>query len=111
MMEREVARILARYGQNVRVYTQSKPEGEALRALIQPMRERGTEQSVPSPLGQVEQDRFLYFGPPEPALDGDSRVEVGGERFRVRAAHPVYVGQTLNHWWAVLSHRAQEVVG
>lgn len=110
MMEREFARVLARYGQNVRVYTPNEPKGKALRAFIQPMRERGTEQSVPSPLGQVKQDRFLYFGPPEPALDEDSRVEVGGECFRVQAAHPLYVGQGLSHWWAVLAHRAQEVV-
>ncbi len=111
MMEREFARILARYGQNVRVYTPSEPEGKVLRAFIQPMRERGTEQSVPSPLGQVKQDRFVYLGPPEPALDENGRVEVGGECFRVRAAHPVYVGQTLTHWWAVLSRRTQEVAG
>ena len=110
MMGQEFARVLARYGQNVRVYTPSEPEGKALRAFIQPMRERGTDPSVPSPLGEVKQDRFLYFGPPEPVLDEDSRVEMGGECFRVRAAQPVYVGQGLSHWWAVLSHRAQEVV-
>lgn len=111
MMEREFARILTRYGQDVRVYTKQTPEGAALRALIQPMRERGTEQSVPTPLGQVMQDRFLYLGPPRAALDGECRVEVGGECFRVRAAHPIYVGPTLSHWWAVLSRRAQEVSG
>lgn len=110
-MEREFARILNRYGQDVRVYTKAAPEGAALRAFVQPMRERGTEQSVPTPLGQVMQDRFLYLGPPEAALDEECRVEVGGERFRVRAAHPVYVGQSLSHWWAVLTRRAQEVSG
>ena len=109
MMKREFARILARFGRSVRVYTPGEPEGKALRAFIQPMGERGTEQSVPSPLGQVKQDRFLYIGPPETALDEDCRVEVGGERFRVRGAQPVYVGQTLSHWEAVLSRRAQEV--
>lgn len=109
MMEREFTRIAARYGQDVRVYTCGVPEGKALRAFVQPMRDRGTEQSVPSPLGQVKQDRFLYLGPPEPALDEDSRLEVGGERWRVRAAQPIYVGGVLTHWWAVLTRRAQEV--
>ena len=110
-MEREFARILARYGQDVRVHNEQTPEGTALRAFIQPLRERGTEQSVPTPLGRVMQDRFLYLGPPEMALDGTSRVERDGECFRVQAAHPVYVGQNPSHWWAVLTHRAQEVCG
>ena len=92
----------------MRVYTPGAPEGKTLRAFIQPVRERGTEQSVPSPLGQVKQDCFLYFGPPESDLFEDSRVDLGGECFRVRAAHPVYVGEALHHWWAVLSRRAQE---
>jgi len=109
MMEREFARILNRYGQDVRVYTKAAPEGAALRAFIQPMREPGTEQSVPTPLGQVMQDRFLYLGPPEAALDVECRVEAGGERFQVQAAHPIYVGGRLSHWWAVLTRRAQEV--
>lgn len=111
MMEREFARVAARYGQDVRVYTPGTPEGKALRAFVQPMRDRGTEQSVPSPLGQVKQDRLLYLGPPEPALDENSRVEVGGECWRVRAAQPIYVGGVLTYWWAVLTHRAQEVAG
>lgn len=111
MMEREFAYILARYGQNVRVYTPGVPEGKALRAFFQPMRERGTVQTVPSPLGQVKQDRFLYLGPAQTALDENSRVEVDGELYRVDNAQPIYVGGRLSHWWAVLTHRTKEVAG
>lgn len=111
MMEREFASILARYGQDVRVYTPKTPEGVALRAFFQPLRDRGTVQTVPSLLGQVKQDRFLYLGPAGTALEEDSRVKVDGEVYRVNNAQPIYVGGKLSHWWAVLTHRAQEVAG
>ena len=111
MVERDVAYILSQYGQNVRVYTPKTPGGEVVRALVQPMREKGTEQSVPSPLGRVKQDRFLYLGPSGTEMDETSRVEWNGECFRVRSAHSVRVGGSVTHWWAVLSRRAQEVSG
>lgn len=108
MMEREFARVLARYGQRVRVYTKDDPEGVVLRAFVQPMREKGTEQSVPSPLGLVMQDRFVYLGPADRELDENSRVELDGTCFAVRAAHPIRVGGSTTHWWAVLTRRGQE---
>lgn len=110
-MGQEFARILARYGQDVTVYTETTPEGTALRAFFQPLRDKGTAQTVPSPLGQAKQDRFLYLGPPQTALDDACRLEVRGERYRVEAAQPIYVGGTVSHWWAVLTHRAKEVSG
>ena len=109
MLEREFARILARYGQQVRVYTKSDPKGVTLHAFVQPMREKGTEQSVPSPLGQVKQDRFVYLGPADRELDENSRVEMGDEHFLVQAAHPIRVGTGISHWWAVLTRRVREV--
>lgn len=111
MLKREFNRILTRYGQRVRVYTKDNPKGVSLRAFVQPMREKGTEQSAPSPLGRVMQDQFVYLGPAETKLDEDSRVEMDGACFRVRSAYPICVGGSISHWWAVLSRRAQEVVG
>lgn len=112
MMEREFADILSRYGQEVTVYTHEAPEGIALRAFFQPVLDRGAAQAVPSPLGEVRQDRFLYLGPPDTALEcaPDCGVEVAGELYRPQAVQPVYAGGELSHWWAVLTHRAQEVV-
>ena len=108
MLKREFNRILTRYGQPVRVYTKDDPKGVSLRAFVQPMREKGTEQSVPSPLGRVMQDRFVYLGPAEQTLDENSRVELDGERFSVQMAHPIRVGGAISHWWAVLTRRGQE---
>lgn len=109
MMEREFARILSRYGQSVNVYDR---EGQKtlVRAFFQPVRDKGAEQSVPTPLGRVEQDRFLYLGPAEIPLDGRCRIVVEGESYRVETAQPIYVGETVSHWWAVLTHRAKEAM-
>jgi len=109
-MAQEFAGILARYGQNATVYTRTAPEGIALRAFFQPVSDRSTVQSVPGPMGQVMQDRFLYLGPPEVALDcdGSCRVVVGGEVYRPQSVQGVYVGEKLSHWWAVLTRRAKE---
>ena len=109
MLEGEFARVLTQWGQKVRVYTKKEPDGISLRAFIQPMREKGTEQTVPSPLGQVKQDRFVYLGPPETELDEESKVELDGMYFRVWSAQPVSVGNRVSHWWAVLTRRAWEV--
>lgn len=108
-MEREFARILARYGRDMTVYDRTAQETQ-VRAFFQPVRDRGTEQTVPSPLGQVKQDRFLYLGPAETDLDQECRVVVENEVYRVETAQPIYVGETVSHWWAVLTHRAKEAV-
>lgn len=103
------AGILDRHGRDVTVYTGGTPEGVALRAFFQPVRDRGTAQTVPSPLGLVKQDRFVYLGPPEQPLDDACRVEVDGEVYRLESAHPVYIGQACSHWWAIFSRRGREV--
>lgn len=108
-MEREFDRILLRYGRDMTVYDRAA-QNTQVRAFFQPVRDRGTEQSVPSPLGQVKQDRFLYLGPAERPLDEECRVEVEHEVYRVETAQPIYVGGSVSHWWAVLTHRAKEAV-
>lgn len=110
MTGRKFEAALARYGQEVTVYNGTAPEGVAVRAFFQPMRDRGTAQTVPSPLGQVKQDRFVYLGPAEVTLDDASRVRVRNELYQVETTQPIYVGETVFHWWAVLTHRAKETV-
>lgn len=110
MTGRRFAETLARYGQEVTVYNEMAPEGVAVRAFFRPIRDRGTAQTVPSPLGQVKQDRFIYLGPAEVMLDDRSRVRVQDELYRVETSHPICVGGAVFHWWAVLTHRAKETV-
>jgi len=110
LIQGSFSRILTRYGQDMTVYTQAAPEGVCVRAFFQPMREKGTEQSVPSPLGRISQDRFLYLGPPEPCLDEVSLVKVGSQVLQVQGTHLIYTGAQPVYRWAVLTPSTREVV-
>lgn len=108
MMEREWRAILARYGQAVTVYRTETAEGVPLRAFLQPVLEKGTEQSLPSPLGMRREDRFLYLGPGDvPLTARESRVAWAGRDYEVQSAQSVGSG---NHWWAVLRPRDEAAV-
>lgn len=103
MMDREWRAILAKYGQKVAVCDGAGRVN--VRAFLQPVREKGAEQEVPSPLGLRREDRFLYLGPVGmPLTAGVSRVEHGGRTYLVQAAQ--LVGES--HWWAVLRPRDKE---
>lgn len=104
MMERMWSDILNRFGQEV-----SLRRGEdtvSLRALIQPVLDRGQEQEVPSPLGLGRQDRFRYMGPAGYPLDLDTLVEWKGKDYRVRSAHLAGEG-VCPYWWAMLYPREE----
>ncbi len=104
MMDREWRDILRRYGQIVTVYG-GDGEGRTVRAFLQPMREKNTEQLAPSPLGLRPEDRLLYLGPKDVPLSArESRVEWNGNVFDVQSAHPAGPGDGC-HWWAVLRPR------
>ena len=96
---------LERYGQSVALYYEGAEEAVSLKAFVQAIPNRSDEQTVPTPLGLAPQQRFLYLGDPESALEqlGETGYVLWqGGRYRVRAAHPVYIGNSVNHWWAVL---------
>ena len=97
--------ILARYGQAVELCRGGAEDTIKLKAFVQAVSDRSEEKIQPTPLGRDRRDRFLYLGDPDGDLDrlGETGYVLWrGERLRVRAAHPVYVGETVNHWWAVL---------
>jgi hypothetical protein len=99
MMAREWQAILARHGQRVTVFQDGQEDGTAVRAFLQPVREKNTEQEVPSPLGMRRDDRFLYLGPVEVPLEArKSRVVLDGQNYQVQMAH--LVGNS--HWWGIL---------
>ena len=106
MIEQEWSALLERYGQRV-VLHQGEQE-TAGRAFLQPIRETGQEQQVPSPLGFRREDRFLYLGAPDCPLGQEDWVEWNGAGFTVWSTHPVHVGQTVLYTWAVLRPRDLE---
>lgn len=103
MMEREWSALLTQYGQETTLH-----QGERTvpsRAFIQPIRETGREQQVPSPLGLRREDRFLYLGEAGAPLQLTDWVEWNGEAYTVQSTHPVYLGRTALYTWAVLRPR------
>ena len=97
--------VLERYGQTVELHCEGAQEGIARRAFVQALSRDAGEQRLPTPLGRVRQDRFLYLGDPDGDLEclGETGYILwNGVRYRVRTAHPVYVGETVDHWRAVL---------
>ena len=110
MMHKQVKAELDRYGRKMTLYTREHPEGVEVKAMLQPVRDRRTAKAVPSPLGWVVQDRFIYIGPAEVALEGSGcRLTTDGADYRLRTAQPVYAGGVLSHWWAVFQCAQQEV--
>ena len=102
MMDREWQAILDQYGQAVELLGPGDQEGTAVRAFLQPVRERGEEQLTPSPLGLRREDRLLYLGPAgQPLTPRSTRVVWGERAYEVQSAHPVGAGEVC-HWWAVL---------
>lgn len=104
MMDAAWAALLAKYGQRV-VLHQGDSTVDA-RAFLQPIREKGQAQSLPSPLGWQREDRFLYLGDPNRPLTANRDwVEFEETGYAVVSAHPVHVGNSVSHIWAVLRPR------
>ncbi|WP_300412280.1 hypothetical protein [uncultured Oscillibacter sp.] len=102
-MTRWVDRILRRYGQEATV--ERDGAAEAVRAFLQPVRER--DESVPetTAVGWLDGRLWLYLG--KAAVRAGDTVLWNGRRFRVRSGRPHYIGTELSHWRAVLE-RARE---
>ncbi len=98
-----LAEALARYGQTVTVCYGDGQSKQVARAVFQPVLERREDwrQEVPTPLGLVQRDRFLYFGEPGVSLESCDYLVWNGGRFRLQSAQPVYMGDELSHWRAV----------
>lgn len=100
---RTFTELLRRYGQEVELYYSGEPAGVPCRAFVQPILER-KEQELPSPLGRVRQDKWLYLGDPKMPLNSPEKGYVlwQGKQYRVLNAHPVYLGKQVNHWRGIL---------
>lgn len=96
--------LLSRYGQAVTL-TAGGEDPRQGQAFLQPVLERREDwkQVLPTPLGSLRQERFLYLGEPGLPLHEGDTVVWRQMRYEVRTAQPVYVGEVLSHWWAVLS--------
>lgn len=99
-MRGRLERFFAAYGQCVTVCRGE--ERLALRASVQPQTSGGEDPTAASPLGAVDERRWVYIGPGDTALLRRDVVESGGERFRVLSATPVFLGETVLYWHGLL---------
>ncbi len=102
-MTRWVDRILRRYGQEATV--ERDGAAEAVRAFLQPVRERDENVPETTAVGWLDGRLWLYLG--KAAVRAGDTVLWNGRRFRVRSGRPHYIGTELSHWRAVLE-RARE---
>lgn len=106
-MNGEFQRLLEEYGQRVTVCRGG--EKTEARAFLQPVLERREDwrQELPTPIGVMRRDRWLYLGDGAAPLEEaeEMRILWQGHTLRIQTARPVYVGERLSHWWAVLDER------
>lgn len=107
-----ISRVLQQFGKPVTLICKGEVAGREGFAFLQAVAERKERgrQFVPSPLGMMRDERFLYFGEASLSLDG---MEGGyllceGDFYVISSAQPVYVGKTLSHWRAVLTRKEEE---
>lgn len=103
-----VKTLLRRHGRQARLVS-GGTETAGL-AMVQPLLDRD-DQWIPTPLGRMRGDRFLYIG--EPALPVDELGEAGyvvweGQAYEVVTAQPVRLGGKLLYRWAVLTVREEK---
>ena len=105
-MRRCFSALLARWGQTV---CRELPGQEAQRwkAFVQPVPGRqGEDERAFTPLGSVDERRWVYIGTMEVARY--DTLEGCGGAFLVKEATPVYLGDEILYWHAML-WRAKEV--
>ena len=84
--------------------TTPETDGIPVSAIIQPIVNQADGDSVPSPLGRVNEERFLYLGR-SPLVAGRDWIVWGERNLDVSIARPIYVGDEISHWWGVLTPR------
>lgn len=99
-MRGRLERFFAACGQSVTLCRGEKQI--ALRASVQPQTSGGEDPTAATPLGAVDERRWVYIGPGNTALFRHDLVESGGERYRVLSATPVYLGETVLYWHGLL---------
>ena len=104
-----IGSLFERYGQSVTFYYADGTRKET-HAFLQTIRETNEQrgQALPTPLGRVGLERVLCLAPSDSALDtvrGGGCAEWRGRRWNVTGAAPIYIGDEVSHWEALLTPR------
>lgn len=99
-------RFRRRYGQSVTLTPQDGGEALQMRAFLQPiLRRREDGGAAVTPLGGVDEERWLYLGPGGTEVALGDRVDYRELELVVQQARPVFAEDTLVYWWATLRRR------
>ena len=98
-MREQLAAAFQDYGQSVTI--RHGEEVRQCRAFLQPvLQKRQEEPRADTPLGSVDRRRWVYIG--GEAVERYDTVEGCGQSFLVKEATPVYLGEEILYWHAVL---------
>ncbi len=106
------SRILDRYGRTVRLYFGEEEQGQLTRAFLQPLPQKrdGGRQYVPTSLGLVQEESFLYLGGAEVDVSKALYLSCEGQDYEIRFAQLVYRGREKSHWRGILTVREEAVL-
>lgn len=110
-MKNRLARMMRRFGQDVTVIPKGPGEVFSVSAFLQPVRKgRDDPPYVPTPLGTVNEQRWLYIGPPDPPLFPGDRVRCGETYLTVQETVSVRWAREALYRRAVLRQEKEAAV-
>ena len=105
-MKQSFDRLRRQYGQSVTLTGRRSGETVRVRAFLQPiLRQREDGGTAVTPLGGVNEERWLYLGPGETEAALGDWMDFGGLELVVQQARTVLMGDVPVYRWAVLRER------
>jgi hypothetical protein len=107
----QVREILAAQGQNLTLHFQDGTSRDGIGSL-QPFLSQSRDDlwKQPSKLGSFDGARFRLYGSAEADWTPEqlSWVEVCGKGYTVQEVQPLYWGNDIAYWWAIVTPRDEE---
>ena len=100
-MKQAFDRLRRQYGQSVTLTGRRSGETVRVRAFLQPiLRRREDGGTAVTPLGGVNEERWLYLGPGETEAALGDWMDFGGLELAVQQARTVFMGDVPVYRWA-----------
>jgi len=96
--------VLARYGKIVELRETTEGAGLVTAAFLQAIRGKDDRAVIPTSMGNLREETFLYLGDPNCALNHleEGGVLCDGILYEVLSARLVCMGNRPSHWRAIL---------
>lgn len=110
-MRAKLEELMRLHGQEISVVRRESGEEAAVRGFLQPLlKEREDPPAAVTPLGAVNEQRWLYIGPAGLKLDVWDRMRCGGMRLIVQEAMTVRFREEALYCRAVLRQEKEAAV-